>query len=43
MKYFESTTNWMLQCINTYEKQKKKIVNDKESNKFAKQYDITPK
>ena len=40
-KYLESTTDWLLQFVNIYDKQKKKSIS-KESNKFTNQIDFTP-
>ena len=42
MKYFNITTDWILQLANT-KKQKKKYSIYKESNQFANQFDFTPK
>ena len=42
-KYLHPTTDWMLQLQNTYEKQKKKIFNDKESKSFTYELKPTPK
>ena len=36
-KYFDTITDWLLQLINTHEKQKEKYLIHKENRKFAKQ------
>ena len=42
-KYLDTTTDWMLQFVNTPEKQKKKYSISKENYKFANQLDLSPK
>ena len=42
-KYLDTTTDWMLQIVNTHEKQKKKYSISKGSNRFANQLDFTLK
>ena len=42
-KYLDTTTDWMLQFVNAYKKQKKKYSICKVSNRFANQLDFTLK
>ena len=41
--YLDTKTDWILQLVNTHNKQKKTYSICKESNKYANQLNLTPK